>query len=124
MFCCARDEHGPSLEDKRKSVEEVKAKAVEVARKLETEKAAAIKTLAKVPVSEGNAVKFLSPNATKTRFPKNSREIFKYIPVFFGSFRVQLNESCSFRRVVFRMGGGEHIFLNSSIRRFFQALNI
>jgi hypothetical protein len=88
MFCCARDEHGPSLEDKRKSVEEVKAKAVEAARKLETEKAAAVKTLAKVPVYEGNAVKFLSPNATKTRFPKNSREIFKYIPVFFGSFRV------------------------------------
>jgi hypothetical protein len=42
------------LEDKRRSVEEVKAKAVETARKLETEKAAAVKTLAKVPVSEGS----------------------------------------------------------------------
>jgi hypothetical protein len=55
MFRCARAEHGSSLEDKRRSAEEVKAKAIEAARKLETEKAAAVKTLAKVPVSEGNA---------------------------------------------------------------------
>lgn len=53
-----------SLEDKRKSVEEVKAKAVEAARKLETEKAAAVKTLAKVPVSEGNQPPLLQCRAS------------------------------------------------------------